>query len=1039
MRRYSEIPNTPTPLTKSWNVPPSLNSDIKIGSILILKNTGKAILKFVGEVDGKKGRFAGIELLGESSRLGKNNGDVNGVFYFRTSTSDSGLFMTYDKLLNSIESIESPVSKRLSRISTNSTNGFSPSAVRHSMTPSLTPSVKSNNSNTNGNGNNNVYSGTKRKPSSSSLRGSNTNAPFSPVSQSSTSIPKSQLEKELQKLSSTKIIIENERDILARQSETLRGEINNLTNRLQENELLVEELKSKFSNSQSLLQNANDRARIAETKLSKQRALYEEQRSELLEVIDQVETQVNDNEALYITELKKLQEELDQKQSILKNMNSRQKDMEEQLKKHKNSLQDPNNEQVESLLSEVETLKLTNSTQSKAIVQLRDDLKKSDQRLIDINRETLSLKEYYLKETEESQEKNIKKNQIIENLNLQLEEKDNKIKELVEQIDSSVQTNESDLSEKIEEQNHENAKLLEELNKLKEASSDSNDLKILNKQIKNLNFELEMKDYSISELKETIKSLTENQQSKAIESNNIPDSTEKQNDDEILKLKKELHSIKENIKSQEKIEEELKEKDIQISELNKKLNQLTESNKYTDELNAYELQIKSKDGKISQLENDLKKLTIKLEDQSNSEVEEYQDQISALQGKISKLEEKLSEDTQAKDELQVLEYKLVSKDEIIEDLKKKIIQYDYTEANDSKGQELERLQDALKTKETDLNNLQGKVDNLEVENRKLSKLNISLAEKENIMDDLKLKIKKLEEEKFKVSSSIELNPKSILDKEELIAQQKDEIEMFKSSYERLTKSKDETEAARLELEKLLAASKESLEAFEIKDKEEKEVKSRDNTSKIIDEFATIKQNLESLLEEKTLDNELLREELDQLKFNSIDSQQDEVKELKTELTNLKKLNNSTTNSELNHQIHLLQKELESRPTAKEVKELRSELELIEDLRKVEARAREKEIFELNEKLAKAKLNFSNNTTSNKPLLGIDTFKRSSHSPLSTLSINRPQVISQVIDGELQIHIPEKTIDPANGRKLWCGLCEREGHDSIDCPFENDVF
>jgi TolA-binding protein len=31
----------------------------------------------------------------------------------------------------------------------------------------------------------------------------------------------------------------------------------------------------------------------------------------------------------------------------------------------------------------------------------------------------------------------------------------------------------------------------------------------------------------------------------------------------------------------------------------------------------------------------------------------------------------------------------------------------------------------------------------------------------------------------------------------------------------------------------------------------------------------------------------------------------------------------------------------------------------------------------------------------------------------------------------------KKIDLAAGRSKWCGLCERDGHESIECPFEND--
>lgn len=41
--------------------------------------------------------------------------------------------------------------------------------------------------------------------------------------------------------------------------------------------------------------------------------------------------------------------------------------------------------------------------------------------------------------------------------------------------------------------------------------------------------------------------------------------------------------------------------------------------------------------------------------------------------------------------------------------------------------------------------------------------------------------------------------------------------------------------------------------------------------------------------------------------------------------------------------------------------------------------------------------------------------------------------------DLPIYKAPKPIDPAEGRNDWCGLCERDGHSSIDCPFENDIF
>ncbi|SCU96513.1 LADA_0H01332g1_1 [Lachancea dasiensis] len=37
---------------------------------------------------------------------------------------------------------------------------------------------------------------------------------------------------------------------------------------------------------------------------------------------------------------------------------------------------------------------------------------------------------------------------------------------------------------------------------------------------------------------------------------------------------------------------------------------------------------------------------------------------------------------------------------------------------------------------------------------------------------------------------------------------------------------------------------------------------------------------------------------------------------------------------------------------------------------------------------------------------------------------------------LPLYMPKKA-DRAAGRQKWCALCERDGHNSVDCPFEND--
>ena len=79
-------------------------------------------VKFVGQVAGKKGTFAGVQLAPEYAPRGKNSGDVDGKFYFKTTISGAGIFLPIEKAV-----------KRSSASSTSSTSRASP--ARDTQTP----------------------------------------------------------------------------------------------------------------------------------------------------------------------------------------------------------------------------------------------------------------------------------------------------------------------------------------------------------------------------------------------------------------------------------------------------------------------------------------------------------------------------------------------------------------------------------------------------------------------------------------------------------------------------------------------------------------------------------------------------------------------------------------------------------------------------------------------------------------------------------------------------------------------------------------
>ncbi|KAH7329333.1 hypothetical protein B0I35DRAFT_42427 [Stachybotrys elegans] len=68
-----------------------------VGDIVDVPGGMAGTVRFVGSVQGKKGVFAGVELLPEFAAKGKNNGDVDGISYFRTSMPGAGIFLPITK------------------------------------------------------------------------------------------------------------------------------------------------------------------------------------------------------------------------------------------------------------------------------------------------------------------------------------------------------------------------------------------------------------------------------------------------------------------------------------------------------------------------------------------------------------------------------------------------------------------------------------------------------------------------------------------------------------------------------------------------------------------------------------------------------------------------------------------------------------------------------------------------------------------------------------------------------------------------------
>lgn len=133
----------------------------------------------------------------------------------------------------------------------------------------------------------------------------------------------------------------------------------------------------------------------------------------------------------------------------------------------------------------------------------------------------------------------------------------------------------------------------------------------------------------------------------------------------------------------------------------------------------------------------------------------------------------------------------------------------------------------------------------------------------------------------------------------------------------------------------------------------------------------------------------------------------------------------TTLDDLHSTIDDLKHQLDVRPTFDELSELQKSLDELDTLHEEELKARDLQISALTK------------TTDdlNKKLQQLEAAPTTVAEPKKEV-VPQPAIGSE--DG-LPIYKPPAPVDPSAGKNDWCGLCERDGHSSINCPYENDIF
>lgn len=135
----------------------------------------------------------------------------------------------------------------------------------------------------------------------------------------------------------------------------------------------------------------------------------------------------------------------------------------------------------------------------------------------------------------------------------------------------------------------------------------------------------------------------------------------------------------------------------------------------------------------------------------------------------------------------------------------------------------------------------------------------------------------------------------------------------------------------------------------------------------------------------------------------------------------------------------LKHELNMRPSFDELTELQTALDEVERLHTNEFNLKEKELSSLQQENyeLRQKMERLIKQASEKPLLKTPANGSPVHGT-SNGSIRLPEQVWAKSDG-LPIFSPQNRADPSSGRDDWCGLCERDGHSSLNCPYENDIF
>ncbi|KAF2858753.1 hypothetical protein K470DRAFT_259469 [Piedraia hortae CBS 480.64] len=122
------------------------SSELEVGDSVKVPGDMLGTVRYVGNVAGKPGRFVGVELSREFAARGKNDGDVDGKFYFKTTIPKSGIFLPVHRAEKqsytaSFDPPNTPLTARFNQEASTSP-GTAVGAKHHSFSQTIGPGAR---------------------------------------------------------------------------------------------------------------------------------------------------------------------------------------------------------------------------------------------------------------------------------------------------------------------------------------------------------------------------------------------------------------------------------------------------------------------------------------------------------------------------------------------------------------------------------------------------------------------------------------------------------------------------------------------------------------------------------------------------------------------------------------------------------------------------------------------------------------------------------------------------------------------------------